>query len=252
MDMITVNEMVTAPGAVIASIGIGERPNTQEDALIIRFEDGSGVCVWDDGHQCCEHRHMSTDDCLTLFQGATVTGIELREVSAPDDGQDQFHDQAFLIVTTTLGSFTVVNHNEHNGYYGGFSVRCERLAKTAPWFHFRQNNSGGGFTKDAARGLGVDVWIQAEDAACANLRAESLGIYFDGCVKGYDCSCCGDRWHEAYDDEGEPRPEIDLKYDFGWHNEVYLHPLPPGEIIVLITERNVGKYAAQGVISITK
>jgi hypothetical protein len=32
------------------------------------------------------------------------------------------HETQFLIVDTTKGSFTIVNHNEHNGYYGGFGL----------------------------------------------------------------------------------------------------------------------------------
>jgi hypothetical protein len=28
-------------------------------------------------------------------------------------------------VQTTKGSFTICTHNEHNGYYGGFSLRVK-------------------------------------------------------------------------------------------------------------------------------
>jgi hypothetical protein len=40
-----------------------------------------------------------------------------------ESGED--HDIAFLLVQTSDGVFTMVNHNEHNGYYGGFLVTCE-------------------------------------------------------------------------------------------------------------------------------
>jgi hypothetical protein len=66
-----------------------------------------------------------------------------------------------------------------------------------PYFRFRQNNSGGSFIKNAK--VDVLVIIQAKDAAQANDRAEEVGIYFNGCEKGYDCECCGDRWYPVSD-----------------------------------------------------
>ncbi len=65
------------------------------------------------------------------------------------------------------------------------------------FYHFSQNNSGGKFTFDAKRGITNHVVIEAKDADHANERAESIGLYFDGCATGPDCSCCGDRWDPA-------------------------------------------------------
>jgi hypothetical protein len=51
------------------------------------------------------------------------------------------------------------------------------------------------------------VIIEADSAEEANNKAEEIGIYFDGCDKDMDCSCCGDRWHSVYG-EGDETPMI--------------------------------------------
>lgn len=74
------------------------------------------------------------------------------------------------------------------------------------FFVYAQNNSGGSFRHDS-RGISVNVIIEAPDAHYADNRAESIGIYFDGCDSGADCDCCGDRWYAAYG-PGEPVPTV--------------------------------------------
>lgn len=64
------------------------------------------------------------------------------------------------------------------------------------WYEFDQNNSGGVFIMDDD--VGIKVFIQAESDGVANQKAEEVGIYFDGCEKDMDCSCCGDRWYRAW------------------------------------------------------
>lgn len=66
------------------------------------------------------------------------------------------------------------------------------------WYEFHQNNSGGSFQIDEDAGIGPLVCIEATSAEHANARAEEIGIYFDGCAKGIDCSCCGNRWYTAW------------------------------------------------------
>lgn len=90
------------------------------------------------------------------------------------------------------------------------------------FFKYRQNNSGGSFDINDATGIGPIVWIEAEGEAHADDRAESIGIYFDGVDKGFDCPCCGDRWSESWRG-GKDKVEIDSKYDFMWHDTVYVH-----------------------------
>lgn len=62
------------------------------------------------------------------------------------------------------------------------------------FFEYRQNNSGGGFNVNDT--LTVLVIVEAKDQKQAIQIGESLGIYFNGCDKGMDCPCCGDRWYE--------------------------------------------------------
>jgi hypothetical protein len=90
------------------------------------------------------------------------------------------------------------------------------------FFEFYQNNSGGSFDIDDERGIGARVWIEAVDADHANSRAEDIGIYFDGVMSGYDCECCGDRWHSAWKDDGEDEVKID-EYSFNWNDVIYVH-----------------------------
>ncbi len=95
-----------------------------DDELALRFGD-EGLCIWDNGQSCCENRYMTTDDDLTYFLGAELRDIEVRE--GPDLPSDECHEQEFLVVTTSLGAFTMENHVEHNGYYGGFSLTVKPL-----------------------------------------------------------------------------------------------------------------------------
>jgi hypothetical protein len=100
----------------IVAIGI------EKDLLAIEFNDGSLIEAYDYGQQCCEWRHMTCDDDLPYFIGSTLLDIELRDGGC-GSGEYEYEEIQFMLVTTTLGVFTVCNHNEHNGYYGGFELR---------------------------------------------------------------------------------------------------------------------------------
>jgi hypothetical protein len=77
------------------------------------------------------------------------------------------------------------------------------------FFEFNQNNSGGGFDYDAARGIGRHVIVEARNEDEANDRAGRIGLYFDGADDyGPDCSCCGDRWYRAWAHSGTDTPII--------------------------------------------
>lgn len=93
---------------------------------------------------------------------------------------------------------------------------------TFRFFEYSQNNSGGSFDIDDERGIGPRVWVEAANSDHADSRAESLGIYFNGCDEGMDCKCCGDRWRPAWGD-GDESVDVDPVWDFGWHDTVYLH-----------------------------
>ena len=77
------------------------------------------------------------------------------------------------------------------------------------FFNFSQNNSGGSFIFNKERGITCHVIIEANDANHANERAESIGLYFNGCEEGMDCECCGDRWSQIWrGDKGDEVPSI--------------------------------------------
>lgn len=78
------------------------------------------------------------------------------------------------------------------------ALKISKKGKTK-FYLFRQNNSGGSFRTDDK--LAINVFIEAHNAEEANLLANDIGIYFDGCDTGNDCSCCGDRWYPVEEDE---------------------------------------------------
>lgn len=61
------------------------------------------------------------------------------------------------------------------------------------FYTYRQNNTGGSFTKPA-----INLVIEAEDASEADLIAVEAGAYFDP-EYTIDCECCGQRWYRAGD-----------------------------------------------------
>lgn len=113
----TVNTVKSALGKTIEKVWIDE----ESDRLNIKFDDGTGIYLFDDGQSCCEHRYMRTDDNLSEFSGSILMDFELKD--APDQEYDyEVHEVQFLDVITDNGVFQVANHNEHNGYYGGFWI----------------------------------------------------------------------------------------------------------------------------------
>lgn len=75
------------------------------------------------------------------------------------------------------------------------------------FWHISQNNSGGSFDFDEARGITHEVIIEARTLDEASARAQDIGLYFDGVRDGRDCGCCGDRWSEPYGD-GDEIPSV--------------------------------------------
>lgn len=98
-----------------------------DNDLQITFEDGSGIAIFDNGQSCCETRYMRTDDNLDYYIGAEFRDMELRESPVVQEKYGE-HEVQFLLVNTSKGTFTMSNHNEHNGYYGGFSIEVKELA----------------------------------------------------------------------------------------------------------------------------
>ena len=98
-----------------------------EDALRIKFTDETGIYFYDDGQSCCEHRYMVCDDDLLSFSAATLDAAELADAPEVEDEYGEVHEVQFLRVSTSKGVIVVSNHNEHNGYYGGFSIRVRSI-----------------------------------------------------------------------------------------------------------------------------
>jgi len=73
------------------------------------------------------------------------------------------------------------------------------------FYTFMQNNSGGAFDRDDA--VTDRIIIEADSHGRANIKAEEIGIYFDGVYKGYDCDCCGDRWYPVDESDATDEPE---------------------------------------------
>ena len=94
------------------------------DDLVISLTDNTKLIIWDGGQSCCEHRYMTTDDDLSYFSGAALLNMELKTVEYKDMDYGD-HEIQFLDIKTSEGVFTMVNHNEHNGYYGGFYIKAK-------------------------------------------------------------------------------------------------------------------------------
>lgn len=93
------------------------------DTLKFQFDDGTLLDLWDDGQSCCESRYLTCDDKADFDQWKGAKLVKIETVPGPDiDGGSEHHETEFLNVETDRGLIQCVSHNEHNGYYGGFSV----------------------------------------------------------------------------------------------------------------------------------
>lgn len=70
------------------------------------------------------------------------------------------------------------------------------------FYTLTQNNSGGEFIEND--NVAHYVIIEADDYEEAFQKAETIGVYFNGCEKGLDCECCGDRWSRYAAETDEP------------------------------------------------
>jgi hypothetical protein len=116
----TVDTVKSSLGKIIETVEL------KDDDLKFLFTDGTGMILRDDGQSCCEHRYMVCDDDLTSFWGDTLVNIELKDAPEVEDEYGT-HEVQFLQITTNKGTFQCANHNEHNGYYGGFWIVAKPL-----------------------------------------------------------------------------------------------------------------------------
>lgn len=132
--------------------------------------------------------------------------------------KDRVRDEAIKLLQQLTGQRQELTTNE------------AEPKKPTKFYYFSQNNSGGSFHMDDLAGIGECVIIEATSAKHANSRAEEIGLYFNGCESGQDCSCCGDRWDAAYSDEGDEVPSIygspiEEKEAGMFREKVYVHYL---------------------------
>ena len=126
----TARAVGNAEGKTITSIALTD--DTSDGALRFDFTDGSALLIYDDGRSCCESRWMHTDDNLSDFVGAVFLGAEVRDGPEEEGGEyDEYKESQFLVISTSIGQFTVINYNEHNGYYGGFWMVARELPAEA-------------------------------------------------------------------------------------------------------------------------
>lgn len=96
----------------------------ENDTFTLTFEDGISIDITDQGQSCCEHRYMTCDDDLKPLVGQTLKHIIVKD-SEDKSGEYDVHEICFLEVQGDKSSVTFATHNEHNGYYGGFSLNIE-------------------------------------------------------------------------------------------------------------------------------
>lgn len=115
----SVNTFKSAVGKTI------EEASCDGNYLTLKFTDGSSINFYDDGQSCCETRYMVCNDNLSEYKGSTLVTAELADAPNIQDRYGEEHEVQFLRVQTSSGVIVVSNHNEHNGYYGGFSIRVK-------------------------------------------------------------------------------------------------------------------------------
>jgi hypothetical protein len=89
------------------------------------------------------------------------------------------------------------------------------------FYRYNKNNSFGQWRED--ENLAKNVHVEANSEAEANTKAESVGIYFNGCDNGQDCPCCGDRWSEPYGDGTEVPSDYGDPIDLGKRSSTVIH-----------------------------
>lgn len=127
MDGIGVNIMKLFGdyGAEHVQAAIGKRIKALsmvDNSLWFEMDGAPSFKLRDGGQSCCESRYMVCDDNLAAHVDAELRNIEVRDAPDQVDEYGESHEIQFLVVTTSHGQFTCSNHNEHNGYYGGFLI----------------------------------------------------------------------------------------------------------------------------------
>jgi hypothetical protein len=97
--------------------------NFDDDCIILSFDNGTKLTICDGGQCCCESRYMTTDDDVNSLVGGLLLHIDLKDGPDEEDTYGDVHEIQFLEISTDKAFVTIANHNEHNGYYGGFAIQ---------------------------------------------------------------------------------------------------------------------------------
>lgn len=100
-----------------------------EERLRLGLSGGKTIEIWDNGQSCCEHRYMTTDDDVSSLIGNELRRIEAKPGPSIEGEYDDCHEQVFIEVATDKAFVTIANHNEHNGYYGGFGLTITEITE---------------------------------------------------------------------------------------------------------------------------
>ena len=125
-------------GAMLHLMGGGSRHSADEfygsritkaelagNRLLLTLDDERKIAIFDDGQSCCESRYMTTDDDPSSLVGHELRRIEAKSGPTEDEEYGGAHETCFVEVGTDAGFITLTNHNEHNGYYGGFGLTID-------------------------------------------------------------------------------------------------------------------------------
>ena len=129
IDMLCGADREETSKAIISSIGkVIEDITLIDDEIKITFEDQSRIMIWDDGQSWCESRYTVCDEDLSNYSGHKLVSVIDRDCEVKDENYG-VHEINFLDVVTDKGKIQFRSHNEHNGYYGGFSMKAKRIGR---------------------------------------------------------------------------------------------------------------------------
>lgn len=102
----------------------------ERNVLLIEIAGVRTFAISDEGQSCCESRYITCDDDPKSIIGGVLQRIDVSEsqdIRKKDAWND--HEAIFVRIETDKGFITITTHNEHNGYYGGFSLKLTEIVR---------------------------------------------------------------------------------------------------------------------------